>query len=136
MPRESGRKECGVVIARASTKCLHDKREENRAAVIIEFLMIGTTIAQNARQWPAPSTLAASTSDDGIDCMNAQMMRIANGIAELESASTRPGILLSKPSLTYTVYSELAITMPGIIWEISRASMTEPRNRSLNFASP
>src|ERR1700722_10249284 len=136
MPRESGRNVFEVVIVRANTKSLHAKRKENSAAVMIEFLLIGTTIAQNARQWPAPSTLAASTSDDGIDCINAQRMRIANGIAELESASTRPGILLSKPSLTYTVYSELAITMPGIIWEISRASMTEPRNRSLNSASP
>jgi uncharacterized membrane-anchored protein len=100
MPRDSGRNVFEVVIVRAKTKSLHAKRKENNAAVMIEFRLIGTTIDQNARQWPAPSTLAASTSDGGIDRMNAQRMRIANGIAELESASTRPGILLSKPSLT------------------------------------
>src|ERR1700756_1482742 len=103
MPRDSGRSVFEVVIVRANTKSLHAKRKEKSAAVMIEFLLIGTTIDQNARQWPAPSTLAASTSDDGIDCMKAQRMRIANGIAALESARTRPRMLLSKPSLTKTV---------------------------------
>src|ERR1700722_6405502 len=100
MPRDSGRNVFEVVIVRANTKSLHANRKENSAAVMIEFLLTGTTIDQNARQWPAPSTLAASTSGGGIDYMNARRMRIANGIAELESARTRPGMLLSKPSLT------------------------------------
>src|ERR1700730_7258640 len=100
MPRDSGRNVFEVVIVSANTKSLHAKRKENNAAVMIEFRLIGTTMNQNARQWPAPSTLAASTSDDGIDRMNAQRIRIAYGIAELESARTRPGMLFSKPSLT------------------------------------
>src|SRR5579863_496351 len=99
MPRDSGVSVFEVVIVRANTKSLQAKRKENNAAVMIEFRLMGTTIDQNARQLPAPSTRAASTSDEGIDCMNAQRMMIANGIAELESASTRPRILLSKPSL-------------------------------------
>src|ERR1700745_631037 len=99
MPRDSGRNVVEVVIVRAKTKSLHAKMKENNAAVMIEFRLIGTTIDKNARQWPAPSTLAASTSDGGIDRMNAQRMRIANGIAELESGSTRHRILLCKTTL-------------------------------------
>src|ERR1700741_3036753 len=129
MPRDSGRVVSEVVIVRANTKSLQANRKANNAAVMIEFRLIGTTIDQNARQCPAPSTRAASTSAGGIDCMNAQRIRIANGIAALESARTSPGMLLSKPILLYTVYSELAITMPGIIWEITRASMMAPTNR-------
>src|ERR1700722_5742718 len=99
---------------------------------MIELRLMGTTIDQNARQYPAPSTLAASMSDMGMDCMKARRMRIANGSAELESARMRPGMLLRSPRLLYTVYSELAITMPGIICEMSSASMTAPTQGSLN----
>src|ERR1700747_1742955 len=100
MPRDSGRNVFEVVIVRAKTKSLHANMKENDRCVMCEVRLRGPTTAQNARQWPAPSTLAASTSDGGIDRMNAQRMRIANGIGELESARTRPGILLRKPNLT------------------------------------
>ena len=65
--------------------------------MISEFRLIGSTIEMKARNRPAPSTRAASTSEGGMPSMKDRMIKIPNGTARAEFAMIRPGIESSSP---------------------------------------
>src|SRR5699024_1760688 len=64
-PSVTGRIVSPVVSVSAIRKSLQAKRNEKIPAVIREFLETGSTIDQNARTCPQPSTRAASTIEAG-----------------------------------------------------------------------
>ena len=70
-----------VVSVSAKMKSPQAKMKANRPTVISEFRLIGTTMETKARNSPAPSTRAASTSEGGIPSMNERMIKIPNGTA-------------------------------------------------------
>src|SRR3712207_3329751 len=134
MPSVTGRTPSVVVRVSANRKSLQEKRNENSPAVMMAFLLTGTTIDTNARTRPAPSTRAASTIEGGIPIMDARRMRIANGMQCVESARISPGIELSRPRSLYAAYSAFAMTMPGIICEMRIASSAALIQRKRNWA--
>src|SRR5882757_1177703 len=98
-PSVTGRTSSVVVSVSANRKSLQVNRNVNRAAVMSALRLIGNTMDTKALIWPAPSTLAASTTSVGMAPRNARRMRIANGIPAVESARIRPGIEFSRPRL-------------------------------------
>lgn len=69
---------------------------------MIELRLTGTTTDQKVRSAPAPSTRAACSNSSGMPDMNVVKISTANGTASVESATIRPGIVLSTPTLRKT----------------------------------
>src|SRR5699024_11985248 len=93
-----------VVSVSAIRKSLQAKRNEKIPAVIREFLETGSTIDQNARTCPQPSTRAASTIEAGEVSQEGRMMRMAKGIAREASARITPGIGMMSATGVDTVH--------------------------------
>src|SRR6202041_2399179 len=135
MPRVTGVTVLAEVSVSAKTKSLQANKKLNSAAVMIPLRLTGTTTDRKIRSELAPSTRAASMISPGMLAMKERMSRIENGMPRDASASTRPGMEFSKCSELYVWYSELAITMPGIIWVIKVDMSTGRVLRPGNFAS-
>src|SRR5450759_283840 len=85
--------------AEAKTKSDQAHRNANRDTVTIELRLTGRMIERNVRHVFAPSLFAAWISSSGIPDMKAVNSRTPNGTATVESATIRPTIVLSHPSL-------------------------------------
>ena len=83
----------------AKTKSDQAHRNANSDTVTTALRLTGRTIDQKVRNGPAPSICAAWSSSSGMPDMNAVKISTPNGTARVESATIRPGTVLSTPRL-------------------------------------